>query len=209
VVFTSYELSRKPRVEVVDGRPVVTVADPILGQDLRISADWVVLSTALEPSESAAELARVFGVERDRYGFLREADAKWRPVDLGVDGVYAAGIAHSPQLAGEVLVQAEAAAQRAYERLSRPPRTTPYTVANVRHALCARCGACVQACVYEARRLDASEDRIVVDPVACRACGACGAACPNGATRLEGLGEKQVMAQLEAALLNVPQGRMR
>jgi len=209
VVFTSYDVSRRPSVQVVDGRPVVTVADPILGQDLRISADWVVLSTALEPSESAAELARVFGVERDRYGFLREADAKWRPVDLGVDGVYAAGIAHSPQLAGEVLVQAEAAAQRAYERLSRPPRTTPYTVANVRHALCARCGACVQACGYEARRLDASEDRIVVDPVACRACGACGAACPNGATRLEGLGEKQVMAQLEAALLNVPQGRMR
>jgi heterodisulfide reductase subunit A len=209
VVFTSYDVPRRPSVQVVAGRPVVTVADPILGQDLRIAADWVVLSTALEPSESAAELARVFGVERDRYGFLREADAKWRPVDLGVDGVYAAGVSHSPQLAGEVLVQAEAAAQRAYERLFRPPRTTPYTVANVRHALCARCGACVQACVYEARRLDASEDRIVVDPAACRSCGACVTACPNGATRLEGLGEKQVMAQLETALLNVPQGRTR
>jgi heterodisulfide reductase subunit A len=209
VLFTPYESSRKPRVEVVDGRPVVTATDPILGQDLRISADWVVLSTALEPSESAAQLARVFGVDRDRYGFFWEADAKWRPVDLGVDGVYAAGLAQSPQLAGEVLVQAEAAAQRAYERLSRPPRTTAYTAANVRHALCARCGACVQACVYGARRLDASEDCIVVDPVACRSCGACIAACPNGATRLEGLGEKQVMAQLEVALLDVPQGRMR
>lgn len=207
VVFTSYDVSRKPSVEVVDGRPVVTVSDPVLGQDLRISADWVVLSTGLEPKESTAHLARVFGVETDRHGFLREADEKWRPVDLGVDGIYAMGVAHSPQLAGEVLVQAEAAAQRAFERLSGPPRTTPYTVASVRHALCARCGACVAACVYAARRLDEAEDRIVVDPVACRSCGACATACPNGATRLEALGEKQIMAQLDVALLGVPQGR--
>jgi heterodisulfide reductase subunit A len=204
VLFVRYDVTDKPTVVIDGGKPVVTTIDPVLGSPLQVRADWLVLSTAIEPSDSAGDMARIFGVRRDRTGFFREADSKWRPVELTREGVYAAGTGHGPQPLPEVLAQAEAAAQQAFEHLRRarsqddPSRT--HTVATVHPALCAQCGQCVDACVFHARRLDEGSRRILVDPLACRLCGACATACPNGAARLGVMGERQVMAQLDAAL---------
>ena len=203
ISFTPYELAHRPEVRVAAGRPVVRVLDPVLDRILEISADWLILSTGIEPDRSNAGLASIFGVDLNPDGFFQEADAKWRPVDFTADGVFVAGTAHGPQAVRDVVAQAEAAAHRAFSFLSRRVAFSTGEIADVHHALCSRCGACIVACAHRARRLDATDDRIEVDPLRCRGCGVCTAACPNGATRLGVMGERQIIAALDAALEDV------
>lgn len=203
VLFAAYEVGDKPRVQVVNHRPSVSVTDPILGRPLQLEADWLVLSNAVESDASNVELARIFGVGLDQHGFFREAEPKWRPVDFLADDVFVAGTAHAPQPARQVVMEAEAAAQRAFERVTRSVPAYSHGIAELHHALCARCGLCIEACPYHARRLDEDEHQVVVDPLGCRGCGVCTSTCPNGATRLGAMGERQVMEALDAALEDV------
>ena len=200
ILFAKYSLDRPPVVQGDGGRPVVKFVDPVLRRPVSVTADLLVLSTGVEPSETNARLGQIFDVSVNADGFFQEADAKWQPVELGRSGVFVAGMAHSPQLISEVLSQAEAAAQRAFAYLCRPEVLPGPDTATVRQALCSQCEQCVVACPYRARQVDASRGRVVVDGLACRGCGACAAACPNGAADVAGAGHKQMLAVVEAAL---------
>jgi len=200
VVFVKYDLGAKPEVEVAEERPVVRFTDSVLRTEFEVSPDLLVLSTGIEPSDANRELAEIFDVELSADGFFQEAESKWRPVDFLKQGVFVAGVAHSPRPINEVIVQAEAAAQRAFTYLSQRRITTARRVARVHDSLCSRCQTCVDVCPYEAREFDAVENRIVIDTVACQGCGMCSVACPNGAAEVMGLSERQTMAVIDAAL---------
>jgi heterodisulfide reductase subunit A len=200
VIFAKYDLDAKPEVEVVDGRPVVRFADSVLGTPIELTPDLLALSTGIEPSDANRELADIFDLELSDDGFFQEAESKWRPVDMLKPGIFIAGVAHSPRPINEVIVQAEAAAQRAFTYLSQRHITAARRVARVRDSLCSRCRTCIAMCPYEAREFDEIENRIVIDPAACQGCGMCSAACPNGAAEVIGLTESQTMAVIDAAL---------
>jgi heterodisulfide reductase subunit A len=206
VMFVPYDEAHKPTVRMEDGRPVVALHELVLGRELQVQADCLVLATGLVPDDTSADVARVFGLGLNQDGFYREANAKWRPIQSERDGIFLAGAGHCPQPARDVLAQAEACAQRAFALLSRGDVVTPGITAEVHHALCARCEACVTACPYHARHMDAVERRIVVDPMSCRACGGCAVACASGAARVCGMGDRQLMAMLDAVLADVTVG---
>ncbi|GAB4329944.1 MAG: hypothetical protein Kow0099_00150 [Candidatus Abyssubacteria bacterium] len=200
IVFINYDLAQKPEVEVVDGKPTVKFVDPVLRMPLEVTADLLVLATGIEPSASNEELARVFGLPLDQNGFFLEADSKWRPVEFKKLGIFLAGTAHSPQPLNETLMQAEAAAQKAYEYLFRGEIHTARVVSRVHDAICARCQVCVEVCPYDARMYDPINNCIVVDSAACQACGLCVVACPNKAADVPGWSERQTMAVIDAVL---------
>ncbi len=200
VVFINYDLAQKPEVEVVDGKPTVKFTDPVLRMPLEVTADLLVLATGIEPSASNEQLARIFGLPLDQNGFFMEADSKWRPVEFKKLGIFLAGTAHSPQPLNETLMQAEAAAQKAYEYLSRGEIHTARVVSRVHDAICARCQVCVEVCPYDARMYDPLNNCIVVDSAACQACGLCAVACPNKAAEVPGWSERQTLAVIDAAL---------
>ena len=133
-------------------------------------------------------------------GFFQEAESKWRPVDFLKQGVFMCGIAHAPGTMNETIASAKAAAQRALQILSRKGLSSSNTVAEVKHTLCSRCGACVEVCPYGARHLDSVREMVVVDELLCQGCGACAAICPNSASYLRGFTDNQVMSVIDAAL---------
>jgi heterodisulfide reductase subunit A len=201
VIFIKYDLQHKPQVQPLGSKVEVRVLDPVLRQPLKLNADYLILSTGIEAEPSQRQLAQALGLELTADGFFQEAAAKWRPVDFLKEGLFMAGTAHSPQPLEEVLLQAEAAAQRAYAYLSRPQLPLPHAVSHVHHALCAQCQQCIEICPYQARRLDPLEVRILVDGAACKACGICAAACPNRAAEVQGHDERRMMSMLQAMLL--------
>jgi heterodisulfide reductase subunit A len=199
VIFIQYEVGNKPEVTVDNGQPVVRATDPILGREVVIRPDVLVLGTGIEP-DSQRSMAEIFGVETNRDGFFQEAESKWRPVDFLKEGVFMCGIAHSPRSVSESIAMAEAAAQRALRILSSERLATGSTVAEVRHSLCALCERCISACPYGARWRDEDEDKIVVDKLMCQGCGSCAAVCPNSASVLRGYRDQQVFSVIDAAL---------
>jgi heterodisulfide reductase subunit A len=199
ILFVPYDAKGKPQVHFDDGRPTLTALDPILGRDLVLRPDLLVLSTGIVPN-NAKELAGLFGVELDGDGFFKEAESKWRPVDFLKEGIFMAGLAHSPRSITESVAMAQAAAQRALRILSSERLSAGRTVAEVRHTLCSLCERCIDACPYGARWHDEEEDRIEVDELMCQGCGSCAAVCPNSASVLRGYRDQQVFEVIDAAL---------
>ncbi|MFC1534483.1 response regulator [Thermodesulfobacteriota bacterium] len=202
VLFIQYEVDKKPRVEVENGRVRISAIDPILGRELDLSPDFLILSAGIIP-EQGKETANLFGLEVDRDGFFLEAESKWRPVDFIREGIFMAGIAHSPRSITESIAMAEAAAQRALRILSSERLTAGHIVAEVRHAICSLCEKCVSACPYEARSLDEDLGKIVIDELMCQGCGSCAMVCPNSASVVRGYRDQQVLDIIDAALEEV------
>ncbi len=202
VIFMNYSLDDKPEVEFADGKPVVIFTDPVLKEEMELNADLLVLSTGVDPEESNKQLAEAFHVALTDDGFFAEADSKWRPIEFQKVGLYLAGTAHSPLPLRSVLLQAEAAAQKAYTYLSGREVHTAAVTSTVKDALCIRCQRCVNICPYGARSYNEADKRIDIDAAECQACGLCAAECPNNAAEVRGWSDKQLMAAIDAKLMD-------
>ncbi len=199
ILFIRYEPDRKPVVEERDGKTVVAGYEPIIGRNMEIEADLVVLAPGVSPVLPES-LAAHFGVERDGFGFFQEAESKWRPVDALKEGVFACGLCHSPRNIAETVASAEAAAQRALRIIQSPVIRGGSVAARVHPSLCSLCERCIEACPYGARSLDVHVNQVVVNPVMCQGCGACAAVCPNSASVLDGFRDQQMFDMIDAVL---------
>jgi heterodisulfide reductase subunit A len=204
IVFVSYSLDNKPKLELADGNPVITFTEPVLNSEIQLSPDYLVLSTGVDPEASNRDVGKAFGLPVNEDGFFVEADSKWRPVEFLKVGLYVAGVAHSPMTLKDAILQAEAAAQKTYAYLSGRKIHTAHTISRVHDAICVRCQRCVDICPYGARSYDEVLDRIIVDGATCQACGMCGVACQNNAAEIMGFSDKQIMAVIDAKLSKAP-----
>jgi hypothetical protein len=85
VVFIRYDEDRKPIVtkqKLEDGEDVlkVSVYDPIIGEQLLLDADLIVISVAIVAPTENAQLAQMLKVPVNEDGFFLEAHVKLRPV---------------------------------------------------------------------------------------------------------------------------------
>ena len=204
IVFVSYSLDNKPKVELTDGKPVIKFIEPVLNSEIQLSPDYLILSTGVDPEASNRDVGKAFGLPVNEDGFFVEADSKWRPVEFLKVGLYVAGVAHSPMTLKDAILQAEAAAQKTYAYLSGRKIHTAHTISRVHDAICVRCQRCVDICPYGARSYDEVLDRIIVDGATCQACGMCGVACQNNAAEIMGFSDKQIMAVIDAKLSKAP-----
>ena len=207
VRFVRWEPDGKPEVEEAkdeEGKPVlrVTVPDAILGQRLAIDADLVALSAAVVPSAGIAEVARLFKVSVNPDGFFQEAHVKLRPVDFSADGVFMCGANHYPKHLTEAVSQAYGAAGRAVTLLSQETVTASGSVCEVEERRCIGCGACIEACTYDAihSRETKAGKKAVVNPALCKGDGLCCAKCPTDAIVLRHFTNEEVFNQIDAAL---------
>ena len=187
-------------MEIADGMPVMRFTENILNTEVEISPDYLVLSTGVDPEASNKELAEAFSLPLNSDGFFSEADSKWRPIEFKQIGSFLAGVSHSPMPLPDVIMQAEAAAQKAYTYLSGGSINTARVISTVKDALCIRCQRCIAACPFEARSYNAAEHRIEVDPAGCQGCGMCAVACRNNAAEVSGWSDKQMMSVIDAKL---------
>jgi len=202
VNFIRFELEDKPKVSVKNGELDVKVKDLLLDEKIHIHPDLVVLSMGASPENNKA-LTEAFEtkLQLDGDGFFSEANVKFRPVDFLSDGIFVCGLAHSPGTLIESVTQAEAAAGRALTILSKNEILARRLVSEVNERWCVGCEACIIACPYDARVLDADKKVAKVVDALCQGCGVCAMVCPSGAAKLKGYKEKQIMAMIDEAVV--------
>jgi heterodisulfide reductase subunit A len=200
VVFLQYDLEHKPEVEIRGSRLQVAVWESTLEEQIVLRPDLVVLSAGIEPNVDNGFLAQLLDVALDEDGFFAEAHPKLRPTDMVRPGVFLCGLAYGPGFIEESIVQARAAALRAALAVARSqePRRD---IASVVQKLCSFCGLCVAHCPYGARVLDEEERFARVLDHLCQGCGVCVAVCPNGASRQPALEPVQLLALVDAAMI--------
>jgi len=198
--------SQSPR-EASDLQLPITVRvwEPILGVDVELRPDLLVLSTPLVPADGARELGSKLKVPVDADGWFLEAHVKLRPVDFASEGLFVAGAAHYPKLLDETIVQAKAAASRAATILARSALTTGGAVAVVEQSKCTGCLTCVRICPYLVPKMMADATGVggirgaaYIEPAICQGCGICVSECPARAIRLLHYRDAQVMAKVAA-----------
>jgi heterodisulfide reductase subunit A-like polyferredoxin len=200
VIFLEYSEQNKPMVVLESGKLKVNVVVQPDNQLVALDPDWLVLSAGIEPEPGNTTLAQLLKVPLNADGFFLEAHVKLRPVDFAAEGIFLAGLAHSPRAIEETIAQAQAAAVRAVALLARSQLESTPIVASVNPKLCSACGLCVEICPYGARRLEPGMVYAEVIEVLCQGCGACVAACPNKASQQKGFEMSQVFSMLDAAV---------
>jgi heterodisulfide reductase subunit A len=207
VIFIRWEPDGKPEVEPgtdEEGKPVLQVSVPnaILGQQLVLDADMLVLSAAVVPSPNNPEIARLFKVPANPDGFFQEAHVKLRPVDFAADGVFMCGANHYPKHLTEAVSQAYGAAGRAITLLSHETVTASGSVCEVDESACIACGACIDVCTYDAIHWKGKKANRTaeVNPALCKGDGLCCSNCPTDAIILRHFTNEEVYNQIDAAL---------
>jgi heterodisulfide reductase subunit A len=206
VAFVRYDLDSKPAVAKPGkkGQAIsVNVLDPVLQARLEIPVDLLVLASRIDANPENERLSQLFKVPLNQDRFFLEAHVKLRPVEFATEGVYLAGMAHSPKSLQESISQAQAAASRAATIISKNQYMAEATIAAVNEDLCDGCGICVGVCEYNALEIEEKPDgkKIVrLNEAACKGCGACVAACPSGAMEQKGFKTAQILAEIDAAL---------
>ena len=204
IPFLRYTESRKPVVVAGKQGLTVTTYDPVLGAELEIPTDLLVLAARIDANHDNESLSQAFKVPLTREKFFLEAHVKLRPVDFATEGIFVAGMAHNPKTIEESISQAQAAAARAATIVSKELYQAEATIAAVNDDLCDGCGICVGICEYNALEIVENPDgtkKVKLSEAACKGCGGCVAACPSGAMEQKGFKNEQIMAEIDAALV--------
>jgi heterodisulfide reductase subunit A-like polyferredoxin len=198
VKFFRFDPEDAPVVKESGNLINVIFNDHILNRKVSTDADLLVLSAGIQAGDTE-ELANIMKLTRNPEHFFTEAHVKLRPVEMGKEGVYLCGTAHSPQLVTESISQAMAAASRATTMLSQPFLTLSAVTASVDPEKCASCLICVRTCPYGVPRIN-DEGVSEIDDAICQGCGACAAECPAKAIELRWYEDDQIMTKVDALL---------
>jgi heterodisulfide reductase subunit A-like polyferredoxin len=207
VIFVRYEPDKKPEVTNSGKNNLkISVREPLLDRELLLQPDLLVLSSRIDPDSTNETLAQLLKIPMNEDGFFLEAHVKLRPVEFATEGIFVAGLAHSPKSIPETIAQAQAAAAKACTIISKDKYEAEPTIAAVNDDLCDGCGICVPVCEYNALEIidrpgGKEKEKIVqINEAMCKGCGGCVAACPSGAMEQKGFKNEQMLAMIKAAL---------
>jgi heterodisulfide reductase subunit A len=199
VVFSPYEVDRKPEVTQKGTKVQVRFFDSIMQEEVVISPDLVALSVGIVPDDTDT-LSKLLKLPVTANNFFLEAHVKLRPVEMAVSGVYVCGLAHGPKPIDETIVQAQAAAAKAAIPMVNRHVTVDPIVSHVEQDNCIGCGLCVSLCPYGAIVMQKVDGKRKAETIAasCKACGICAAHCPSFAISMGGFTNEQIISQIEA-----------
>jgi heterodisulfide reductase subunit A len=202
VTFIRYDLGTKPRV-TVDGEDLrIEVLDHFIGEEVILTPDYLILSPATIPNEDNPDLGQMLKVPLSKDEFFLEAHMKLRPVEFATEGIYLAGLAHSPKFLNECVSEAHAAVSRACTVLSKKFVEADSAVSVVNPEKCVGCGNCEEICEYKAPALVEQDDGRLISEInraLCKGCGACAVGCCNGAIVTLHFKDDQILSMVESA----------
>ena len=177
----------KLRVQPEDGEP--------------IEVDMVVLSTGIDSSPTAVEMAGIAAVDLDGCGFFKPGHSLLQATTTTIDGIYAAGCCASPCDVSTAVTRGQAAAGDVLSRLVEGRKLElEMMTAFIDEELCAGCKMCIAVCPYKAIVFDQEKAVSRVNEAICRGCGTCAATCPGGAAQARHYTNGQLSAELRGVL---------
>ncbi len=198
---TVFVRGRPAEIVPADGKLMVQVEDTLADEQRLIPVDMVVLSTALQPTADANEVAHLFNLSRSADGFFLERHPKLDPVATMSDGIYVVGCCQAPKDIPQSVAQASAAAARVLAMISAGTIEIEAITAQIDEAKCAGCKVCNMLCAYSAISFDEAKKVSRVNEALCKGCGVCVAACPSGAITGRHFTDEQIMAEIEGILV--------
>ncbi|OPY69654.1 MAG: putative glutamate synthase (NADPH) small subunit [Syntrophorhabdaceae bacterium PtaU1.Bin034] len=194
-----YVRGRVSRIYPKGNKVVVKGADTLLGTQVEVEADLVVLANAVTCAPGAPQLAEKLHISYDTNGFYVESHPKLRPVETNTAGVFLAGAAQGPKDIPASVGQGSAAAAKVLSLLSKDMLESDPAIARVNTNVCVGCLKCVKTCPFQAIKDEELRGGKVVAKVietVCAGCGVCTSTCPCGAIQLQHFTDNQLLAEV-------------
>ncbi len=175
-------------VEPVDGLVRVTARDTLLGSDIVVDADLVVLAQGKVPNTDQSILNLTYRKGKElpdlKYGFP-DSNFICFPYETARTGIYAAGCVRAPQDISQAKTDAAGAALKAIQCIHAirkgaavHPRAGDLSFPEFFLQRCTQCKRCTEECPFGT--LDEDEKGTPLpNPTRCRRCGVCMGACPE------------------------------
>ena len=183
-----------------DGRLVVVGEDTLLGMNVRVPVDMVILCTAMEPRADVTEVARVFGVAQGQDGFFLEEHPKLGPVSTATDGVFLAGACQGPKDIPDAVSHASGGAAQAIALAARGKVSISPTTSYIDPDVCIGCKVCIGLCPYSAIEFDERRQVSVINEAMCKGCGSCAGYCPSGAAQIKHFKQTQIFNEIDGMI---------
>jgi heterodisulfide reductase subunit A len=202
VLFIRIPPERKPTVIGEKRAEGLRCFDELLGRELEVPTDLVVLSVGMRPNEK--DTARFHGMLKSSVGldgFFLERHPELAPVETAVEGVFVAGTVQGPKDIVDTVAQASAAAAKASVLLAYESVRLDPAVSVADPDRCRGCGTCVEICQFHAPRLVEKEPGVYaaeINASLCKGCGTCASWCPSGAITAKHFTDRQIHAMIDA-----------
>jgi quinone-modifying oxidoreductase, subunit QmoB len=191
-----------------DGRLVVRLGRSLLGDDVGLPVDLVVLATGMVPATADSDVLHLMylqgpGLPTAKFGFS-DSNFICFPYETRRTGIYAAGTVREPMDVAFAAEDATGAALKALQSLeligsgrATHPRSGDLSLPATRYQGCTQCGRCSQECPFSAIELDV-KGFPALNPERCRRCGICMGACPVQVISFEDYSVQQLSATVKA-----------
>lgn len=174
-----------------DGNLVIALKDSLLGADVALEADLVVLSTGVIPTTAFDPTLNLLyrqgpGLpDLDRFGGYADSNFICFPYETRRTGIYAAGCVRQPMTMRQAADDGEGAALKAIQSIVSAgrgvavhPRSGDRSLPVFNLVRCTQCKRCIEECPFGALD-DDGQGTPVPNPSRCRRCGICMGACPE------------------------------
>ena len=206
--FIRYNVERPPEIAGSNNMvEKVGVYHELMGRDMDIDADIVLLTTPLIPGEDNQKLSRMMRIPLGSEGYFLEAHQKLRPVEFPSDGIFIAGCARYPTEISECIAQGYAAAAKAAVPMAQGQVFSDAFISEVDPIRCSSCGRCVDICPFGAadwadwKGPTGEPGRVaMINPAECKGCGLCVASCLSGAIGLKGFTDGEILAMVNTTM---------
>jgi heterodisulfide reductase subunit A len=202
VLFIRIPPDRKPEVIGETRAEAVRCFDDLLGRELEVPTDLVVLSVGMRPDETAtAKFHEMLKTSVGLDGFFLERHPELGPVETAVEGVFLAGTVQGPKDIVDTVAQASAAAAKATVLLAYSSVRLDPAVSVVDRLKCRACGTCVDICQFRAPQLVETEPGVwcaEINASLCKGCGTCASWCPSGAITAKHFTDRQIYSMIDA-----------
>ena len=197
---TQYIRGKVSKIYKKSEKLIVMGVDTIIGEQLEIEADLVVLASGMIAAKGSKKLAEILNINIGPFGFYTESHPKLRPVETNTSGIFIAGACQSPKDIPASVAQGSATASKILALMSKDKLATDPIVAQVNLIRCIGCNKCIMVCPFKA--IEEIEIRgmkaVQVIEAVCKGCGLCEATCPIDAVSLSGFTDEMILEELQA-----------
>jgi len=190
-----FKLRESPKISAEDLS--ITSYDPVLGKDVQLRPDTIVVEEALLANSNNTELADILRLDLGPWSFLQEDNVHRLPVQSNREGVFVAGEARDIPEMAEIWNDAANVALQVRELLGQGQILLPEYKGLIDKEKCCFCLTCYRCCPHGAISWD---DKPFISPAACQACGICASECPQDAIQIVEYSDETVKSKIRTAL---------
>ena len=145
-------------------------------------------------------IGSLFKLPKGRDQFFNEIHMKLRPVETVIDGITIAGACQGPKNIAESVNSALSASTKSFSIVNKGELETEPLIAVINPDKCTWCGACEEACPFDAILKTEADGRTIaqINNSVCKGCGMCTPVCEPDAIDLIACSSAEIMSMIDA-----------